>query len=205
MKLAVTLVLSTALAAAAVPGHAQEVLTGDTRLACEAVLCLASGQRPNECSPSLQRYFSIRFRKPSDTLRERINFLKLCPASNQSPQMAAFVSAMGAGAGACDPASLNAALQGLQNPGDGSSRIAIDNELPAACRAYIQSPYADQSSFAVRYVGTPERGGYWIEAVRWEPAQTQWFAQVAAEDAAARDQAAAGLGLRPVFPSQSGY
>ncbi|RZA23023.1 MAG: conjugal transfer protein TrbM, partial [Proteobacteria bacterium] len=64
MKLASTLVLSTALAAAAVPGHAQEVLTGDTRLACEAVLCLASGQRPNECSPSLQRYFSIRFRKP---------------------------------------------------------------------------------------------------------------------------------------------
>ena len=195
MKLAATLVLSTALAAAAVPGHAQEVLTGDTRLACEAVLCLASGQRPNECSPSLQRYFSIRFRKPSDTLRERINFLKLCPASNQSPQMAAFVSAMGAGAGACDPASLNAALQGFQNLGDGSSRIAISNELPAACRAYIQNPYADQSSFAVRYVGTPERGGYWIEAVRWEPAQTQWFAQVAAEE----------LGLRSMFPSQSGY
>jgi hypothetical protein len=200
MKLAATLVLSTALAAAAVPGHAQEVLTGDTRLACEAVLCLASGQRPNECSPSLQRYFSIRFRKPSDTLRERINFLKLCPASNQSPQ------AMGAGAGACDPASLNAALQGFQNLGDGSSRIAISNELPAACRAYIQNPYANQSSFAVRYVGTPERGGYWIEAVRWELAQTQWFAQVAAEDAAAKDQAATGLGFRPVFPSaQSGY
>jgi hypothetical protein len=206
MKFAATLVLSTVLAAAAVPGHAQELLTGDSRLACEAVLCLASGQRPNECSPSLQRYFSIRFRKPSDTRRERINFLKMCPASNQSPQMAAFVSAMGAGAGACDPASLNAALQDLQNLGDGSSRIAISNELPAACRAYIQNPYADQSSFAVRYVGTPERGGYWIEAVRWEPAQTQWFAQVTAEDAAARDQAATGLGFRSVFPSaQSGH
>ena len=205
MKLVVILSLSTALAATAVSGHAQELLTGDTRLACEAVLCLASGQRPTECSPSLQRYFSIRFRKPNDTLRERINFLKLCPASNQSPQMAAFVTSIGAGTGACEPATLNTALQGFQSLGDGSSRISISNELPAACRAYLQNPYADQSSFAVRYVGTPERGGYWIEAAQWEPAQTQWFAQVAAQDAAARDQAAAGLGLRSMFPSQSGY
>jgi hypothetical protein len=205
MKLVATLTLGAALTASAAPGQAQEFLTGDTRLACEAVLCLASGQRPNECTPSLQRYFSIRFRKPGDTLRERVNFLKLCPASNQSPQMALLVSAMGAGAGACDASALNAALQGLQSANDGSARIAISNELPAACRSYTQNPYADQTSLAVLYVGTPERGGYWIESARWAPAQSQWLARIVAEDKAAKDQAAAKLGLQSVLPSQSGY
>lgn len=205
MKFVATLTLGAALAAVAALGHAQALLTGDTRLACEAVLCLASGQRPNECTHSLQRYFSIRFRKPQDTLRERINFLKLCPASNQSPQMASLVSAIGAGAGACDATALNAALQGFQNLGDGSTRVTISNELPVACRAYTQNPYADQASLAVRYVGYPERGGYWIEAVRWNAAQSQWLAQTAAEDKAAKDQAAFGLGLQSLLPSRSGY
>ena len=58
--------------------------TGDTRLACEAVLCLASGTRPSECAPSLNRYFSISARKLKDTIKKRANFLKLCPASNLS-------------------------------------------------------------------------------------------------------------------------
>lgn len=31
---------------------AQQILEGDTRLACEAILCLASGKQPSECSPS---------------------------------------------------------------------------------------------------------------------------------------------------------
>ncbi|MGJ7582686.1 TrbM/KikA/MpfK family conjugal transfer protein [Variovorax sp. RHLX14] len=205
MKLVATLTLGVALTAVAAPSQAQEFLTGDHRLACEAVLCLATGQRPNECAPSLQRYFSIRFRKPGDTLRERVNFLKLCPASNQSPQMASLVSAMGAGAGACDATALNAALQGLQSANDGSSRIAISNELPAACRSYTQNAYVDHASLAIRYIGIPDRGGYWIEAARWEQAQSQWLAQIASEDKAAKDQAAATLGLQSVLPSQSGY
>ena len=66
---------------AAVPGQAQQVLTGDTRYACEAMLCLLSGQRPDECTPSLQRYFSIRLRRFNDTQRARSSFLNLCPAS----------------------------------------------------------------------------------------------------------------------------
>ena len=66
---------------AAVPSQAQQVLTGDTRFACEALLCLASGQRPDECTPSLQRYFSIKLRRFNDTQRARSSFLNLCPAS----------------------------------------------------------------------------------------------------------------------------
>ena len=180
-------------AATAVPSQAEEIFTGDTRLACEAMLCLATGQRPNECRPSLQRYFSIKFRKPGDTIRGRVSFLKMCPTASQSPQMASLISAMGAGAGSCDPASLNIALQSYQWAGEGTSQTYISNALPVVCKAYTQHAYVDPASLAVRYVGTPERGGYWIEAARYDAAQAVWTATVAAEDASAKSQAAADL------------
>lgn len=41
----------------------RDLFTGDRRLACEAVLCLASGLPPQECQPSLRRYFSIQLRQ----------------------------------------------------------------------------------------------------------------------------------------------
>jgi hypothetical protein len=183
-SMAWVLSMATALAATTVPTHAQELLAGDTRLACEAVLCLATGQRPNECTPSLQRYFGIRGRKPGDTIRERINFLKKCPASNQSPQMASLIDSMAAGAGSCDPASLNIALQSSWSAGDGPQRTFISNQLPAVCSAYTQNAYTDQATLSVRYVGIPKRGGYWIEAARWDAAQAAWIANAAAEDTA---------------------
>lgn len=31
----------------------KSLLTGDVRLACEAILCLAGSAQPNECSPAL--------------------------------------------------------------------------------------------------------------------------------------------------------
>ena len=37
----------------------QYELSGDTKLACEAILCLSSGTRPGECGPALSRYFGI--------------------------------------------------------------------------------------------------------------------------------------------------
>ena len=74
-------------AATAASAGAQEVLTGDTRLACEATLCLAASTRPSECAPSLSRYFSIHKRKWSDTVRARASFLSLCPLSDQTPEM----------------------------------------------------------------------------------------------------------------------
>ena len=36
---------------------ADDTLTGDTKLACEAILCLSTGSTPDECSPSLNHYF----------------------------------------------------------------------------------------------------------------------------------------------------
>ena len=100
---------------------------------------------------------------------------------------------MGAGAGPCDPASLNMALQTYRYNGDGGSQNFISNVLPSVCKAYTQNVYTDQASLGVRYVGTPERGGYWVEAGKYDAAQAAWVVKVAAEDAAAKTQAAANL------------
>ncbi|MCV3509201.1 conjugal transfer protein TrbM [Campylobacter sp. CNRCH_2016_3089] len=64
--------------------YANEILSGDTRLACEAILCLSSGTRPGECSSALTRYFSIHFKKPWKTINARKAFLNLCPVQNDT-------------------------------------------------------------------------------------------------------------------------
>jgi len=133
------LIASAALAVAAfgaIPGTAgaQEILTGDTRLACEAILCLATGTQPSECTPSLRRYFSISYRKLSDTIRGRVNFLNLCPVANQTPQMTALVNAQANGAGRCDAASLNAVLRSWTGSDDGM--VYVSNQMPSYCTAY---------------------------------------------------------------------
>ncbi|EPO4040722.1 TrbM/KikA/MpfK family conjugal transfer protein [Campylobacter jejuni] len=63
---------------------ADDILTGDTKLACEAILCLSSGTRPAECGPSLARYFAIHFKKPWKTIDARKAFLNLCPIQNDA-------------------------------------------------------------------------------------------------------------------------
>jgi hypothetical protein len=152
-----------AVAAFWVTATAQDLLTGDTRLACEAVLCLATSTRPSECSPSLQRYFGISYRNISDTIKARGNFLKLCPASSQTPEMSALVNAMADGAGRCDVQSLNTALLSWDGSAD-AGRTYISNQMPQYCTAYTSHAYTNFSGTLPRYVGTPERGGYWVEA-----------------------------------------
>ncbi|EAI8568761.1 hypothetical protein JG677_07560 [Campylobacter sp. TTU-622] len=56
-----------------------QTFTGDKRLACEAILCLASPVLPAECSSAIAKYFSIHFKKPWKTLEARKSFLNLCP------------------------------------------------------------------------------------------------------------------------------
>jgi TrbM len=64
----------------------------NAKSACEAVLCLSSGNRPDECAPSLSRYFSINFRKWSDTVRARQNFLNLCPIVSRDAALSVLAS-----------------------------------------------------------------------------------------------------------------
>lgn len=99
-----------ATAAAAQAEIKLDILSGDERTACECVLCLSSGTRPSECTPPLQKYFSIKAKKMSDTIKKRKNFLELCPAANETPEMKALVNAIANGAGRCDAAELNKAM-----------------------------------------------------------------------------------------------
>ena len=166
----------------ATPASAHDVLTGDTRLACEATLCLSAGTRPNECSPSLSRYFGIHKRKWSDTVRARANFLSLCPASDQTAEMRSLVSAMANGAGRCDASSLNV-TQRVWNNGDADGgRVFINNQMPDYCVAYTGHQYTDLFDLAPRYVGTPERGGYWVDARDYGAAVARYKDRIATED-----------------------
>ena len=65
----------------------QYELSGDTKLACEAILCLSSGTRPGECGPALSRYFGISKKKWKDTVRARRNFLNQCPTVGEDASM----------------------------------------------------------------------------------------------------------------------
>ncbi|RXK13240.1 hypothetical protein CP965_05420 [Halarcobacter mediterraneus] len=58
--------------------------TGDKKLACEAVLCLSTSNRPSECEPSIEKYFSILRKKAEDTLEARKDFLALCPVGDSA-------------------------------------------------------------------------------------------------------------------------
>lgn len=179
-------VLGFAVAFGAVGEAAAEgdVLTGDTRLACEAVLCLSSGTRPGECSPSLSRYFGIKKKKLSDTLKARLDFLEMCPASNQTAEMTSLVRAISRGAGRCDAASLNRTL--IYWTGGDDGRMYIGNQLPEYCTQYTGHQYTDLGDGQARYVGVPERGGHWVEAGDYDRALAAYNERIRQEDAEGR-------------------
>lgn len=138
------------------------VFTGDTKFACEAILCLSSSTRPSECAPSLARYFGINKKFWSDTVRARRNFLNLCPTSSEKG-MPNLVNAIVNGAGRCDAAYLNKFLYETkreQRCGGGGKEPScwyetyyrIKNELPNYCRAYVNHEWTDLNS-SLRYEG----------------------------------------------------
>ena len=178
--------LLAALGSTVTPASAQDVLTGDTRLACEAILCLSTGTQPSECAPSLRRYFSISHRRFSDTIRGRVNFLKLCPVANQTPQMQALVNAQANGAGRCDAQSLNATMTMWRGYDDGATYI--NNQMPDYCAAYTGHAYTDFNGMVPRYVGTPERSGYWVEARDYDRALAEYNERIGREDEERRRQ-----------------
>ena len=59
------------------------LLTGVTRLSCEALLCLSSPARPAACNPALSYYFGIKkFTWPA-TFAARLRFLNKCPTGRR--------------------------------------------------------------------------------------------------------------------------
>ena len=145
----------------------------NAKAACEALLCLSSGTRPDACMPSLTRYFSISFRRWSDTVRARQNFLNLCPIVGRDAAMASLTRAVSNGAGRCDAATLNSTLQ----VGDESASY-INNELPDYCAVYIHHGYTDINDKTPVYLGEPMRGGYWVERGQFAVEQRAYLARL---------------------------
>lgn len=174
-----TVIILATLFSNPIPASAQTELTGDVRLACEAILCLATGSPPNECAPSLRRYFSISFRSFSKTIRGRKSFLNLCPSANYDPQMTALLDAQVKGAGRCDAKSLNVMLvESRGNDGD----TVIGNRMPKYCEIYTNHEFTDFAGRVARYVGTPGRDGFWVEAEEYESALARYTARIWVED-----------------------
>lgn len=172
-----TLALTTLFTTISTNASASDVLTGDTRLACEAVLCLSSSTRPGECSPALRRYFGIKFKKPWKTIEARTNFLNQCHASNE-PNMPALIQAIAAGAGNCDAKFLNqynhqtayrtqcttsSVIWGNEdNKSCTTTEVSVISPTkPAYCQAYENHEFTD---LLTKYVGDPFTGGRWADA-----------------------------------------
>jgi hypothetical protein len=165
-------------------------LTGDTKLSCEAILCLSSGERPDECDPALKRFFSIKKKTTSKTIKARENFLSLCPAVDEDKEMKNRVRAIAQGAGRCDAAYLNLTLREIitireckafrregnrfvsqwapveKNAYCAQSRTrqvtVIGNNKPAYCTAYDSHEWTYK--LETRYVGDKMAGGHWEDA-----------------------------------------
>ncbi|WP_426197139.1 TrbM/KikA/MpfK family conjugal transfer protein [Massilia sp. DWR3-1-1] len=163
-------------------GAADNEYSGDTKLACEAILCLSTGSRPSECAPSIRRYFNITKRKPSDTLKARKNFLKMCPAATQDQNMSGLVDAITNGAGRCDTAALNSALMVWRDGADDGNGYTVSNRLPDYCSNYAGNVNTDLKPPV--YLGSVERGGRWVDADSYSAELTAYEARIAAEDAA---------------------
>lgn len=144
-----------------------EELSKKQESSCSAILCLSSsvGFNLSECQPSLNEYYSISAEKMSDTIKERKNFLKLCPASNEEG-MPELIDAISQGAGRCDAEQLNQDLIQTRTVEvnckynasqhdyvcDTQIQHRISNSLPGYCAIYINNSYTD---IGLHYSGSP--------------------------------------------------
>lgn len=182
MKKAFVFLAAAVAIAISSPASSQE-LSGSVKLSCEAILCLSSGVVPGECSPALSAYYGIKKKKWSDTVKARLNFLKLCPIVSDDPvyanertndpNMFALVEAIANGGGRCDASALNS--ETAKRVDSFFGRI-IPNVLPSYCTAYLQHTYTDFADTLPVYVGDPQLGGFWVEKKNYAKGLAQYEA-----------------------------
>lgn len=168
MLMRLTALLAVLVGVSSNAAHASEtgsILTGTTKLACDALLCLSGRKPPEECDPGLSHFFGIKRRKLSDTLNAREAFLGLCPVKDDAEGMRQLARALARGAGRCDAATLNQTLRRSIGLGgdEGSSGTRISDEMPSYCAAYILNAYTDLKGEMPRYVGKPDEDGFWAD------------------------------------------
>jgi TrbM len=177
MKLITKLVFAAVTLATGIsPILAQQTLQGDEKSACEAIMCLAASQRPNECTPAIQRYLTITATQPWKLLQKRRDFLSLCPKVDQ-----AIINTVTMG-DQCVPDAMNANVYNLGTMD--SPMMVVSNQMPSSCPSFYQLQGRAANNYPM-YVGLPERGGFWVDATGYQAALDAYNARVAAEDAAA--------------------
>lgn len=161
-----------------------DLLTGDTKLACEAILCLSSGVRPGECQPSLNRFFSIKHKKAWKTIRDRKNFLQLCPKGDgtNAPVWNSLIDVISTSAENCSAEGLNRyTATGAYDSRGEMSYTRRDNRLPAFCQNYWGHDWTYfPDDYLPKYVGTPELRGFWVEPddkKKGEQRHEEWTAE----------------------------
>jgi hypothetical protein len=118
-----------------------DTFTGDTRTACEAVMCLSSGERPHECDAPLKKFFSIKAKKPWKTIKKRKNFLELCPSGDYENRQT-HLTALAEGAGRCDMDSLLGELNVASPP--------YTKAIPTYCSTLVSHEYTTAYDLPVR-------------------------------------------------------
>lgn len=160
-------------------------LTGDTKSACEAILCLSTGTRPSECIPSVTKFFSIWDKKPWKIPQKRFNFLALCPISSSdeavpfggssAAEMKEYMNVIANGASMCSANYLNRTQYKMvsyqvctwKHDRDGSykkctthTRKLISNKLPNVCEKYSKHSLTDGKVLqTLKYHNTDFVGG----------------------------------------------
>ncbi|WP_127881782.1 TrbM/KikA/MpfK family conjugal transfer protein [Enterobacter asburiae] len=148
------------IAAHAANNKANDVLTGEVALSCEAILCLSTSKTPGECNEALSHFYSINAKKLSDKIKKRKKFLSLCPASSEEG-MPALNDAIANGAGRCDANYLNRTLlqEKITHECKGGNRYdtckvitwkRISSDLPGYCKVYRDNDFTD---LGLNYVG----------------------------------------------------
>ena len=149
--------------------QAQE-FTGDTKYACEAILCLSTSARPSECAPSIAKFFSIWDKKPWKIPQKRFNFLQLCPVGEAQDsfgnrlggatraEMVDYMNVLANGASICSANYINRTNYRMvsvkicwtERDSDGDDqkcrveqRKLISKEMPKICKSYVNHRLVD--------------------------------------------------------------
>ncbi len=134
---------------------ASDVLTGDKRLACEAILCLSSASKPSECNSAIRKYFSIKARKWHKTIAKRRSFLQLCPVeSDDSAFLKLRDNVLLNIKYDCTPEHLNKQNIDYQRSDDGVFRyrtMRISPSLPKFCQDLINHSYTGYHTRPLKY------------------------------------------------------
>ena len=120
-----------------------DVLTGDMRLACEAILCLSSGDRPSECAPSIQRMNRL--------INTLVNGAGRCDAKELNRVMRR---------------SYQEQVCQRTNHKDNDCRMItkyyISYDKPSYCTEYFNHEWTTAED-KVHFIGTEKKGGKWVD------------------------------------------